>query len=114
MTTTHKYLGETTVDVSTHPEYSKYTNADWALLFIQMYGGIDGGHHKAWVLDQVARCLKNTQIEVVEAKWDNGQSEYRFSTGEASKEYKSWVESMLGEKDSEGNYEYGYNDGIAP
>ena len=53
-----KYLGETVVDVNTHPEYSKYTNVDWAMLFIEKYGGIDGDHHKAWVLDQATRCLK--------------------------------------------------------
>lgn len=114
MTKKHTYLGETPVDISTHPEYSKYTNVDWAMLFIQMYGGIDGGHHKSWVLDQTVRCLKNTPVKVVEAKWDDGQSEYRFSTGEPSEEYKSWVESMLGEKDADGNYEYDYDNGIAP
>jgi hypothetical protein len=109
-----KYLGKTPVDVITHPEYSKYTNADWALYFIQMYGGIDGNYHKAWVLDQVARCLKNTPVEVFEAKWDDGQSEYRISTGNPSEEYKKWVESMLGEKNELGEYEYDYDEGIAP
>lgn len=28
-----------------------------ALEVIEQYGGIDGGHHKQWVLDQVARAL---------------------------------------------------------
>jgi hypothetical protein len=109
-----KYLGKTPVDVITHPEYSKYTNADWALYFIQMYGGIDGDYHKDWVLDQVARCLKNTPVEVFEAKWDDGQSEYRISTGNPSEEYKKWVESMLGKKNELGEYEYDYDEGIAP
>lgn len=28
-----------------------------ALEFIERYGGIDGDHHKTWVIDQVARSL---------------------------------------------------------
>ena len=64
----HKYLGEFPVDVATHPEYSKYTQADWAMLFIGKYGKIDGGHHKTWVLDQVARILKGTPAVVVQAR----------------------------------------------
>lgn len=28
-----------------------------ALDIIGRYGGIDGSHHKAWVIDQVVRCL---------------------------------------------------------
>mgnify|MGYP006269383671 CR=1 FL=1 len=109
-----KYLGETLVDVNKHPEFSKYTNTDWAMYFIQMYGGIDGGHHKTWVLDQAARCLKNTPVVVKEAKWDNGEREYRISTGVPSKEYKDWAQSMLGKKDEFGQYEYDYDEGIAP
>ena len=109
-----KYLGETVVDVNTHPEYSKYTNVDWAMLFIEKYGGIDGDHHKAWVLDQATRCLKNTPVEVFLAKWDDGETEDRFSTGKPSKEYKKWVKLMRGKKDKFGRYEYNYDEGIAP
>ena len=54
----NKYLGEFPVDVSKHPEYSKWTPADWAMVFIEKYSGIDGDHHKTWVFDQVARILK--------------------------------------------------------
>lgn len=28
-----------------------------AMEVIERYGGIDGAHHKAWVIDQVARAL---------------------------------------------------------
>jgi hypothetical protein len=111
---TPKYLGETPVNVKTHPEYSKYTNVDWAMLYIERFSGIDGNQHQRWVLDQVARCLKNTPVKVVEAKWDNGHSEYRYSTGKPSKEYKAWVKTMLGEKDEDGNYEYDYDEGTPP
>jgi len=45
------FLGETPIDVSTHPQLSKYTSSDWAMLFISKYGQIDGKDHKTWVLD---------------------------------------------------------------
>jgi hypothetical protein len=28
-----------------------------ALIIIERFGGIDGAHHKAWVIDQVVRAL---------------------------------------------------------
>lgn len=34
-----------------------------ALEVISRYGGIDGGHHKQWVLDQAARALTGDQYE---------------------------------------------------
>ena len=46
------YLGETPIDIS-DTAYSEYTPKDWALFYIKKYGGIDGAHHKDWVLDQV-------------------------------------------------------------
>jgi hypothetical protein len=110
------YLGETEVDVSTHPVYSKYTQSDWAMVFIEMYGQIDGDHHKTWVLDQVARILKGTPVTVTTAKWDNGQSEDRFVVGEPTEQYNNWAHDMLGEKidDEDFEYEYSYDCGTAP
>ena len=105
------YLGDFRVDVSKHPVYSKYTPADWAMVFVEKYGGIDGDHHKTWVLDQVARCLKGTAIIVVQARWSTGQTEDRIRTSNAtSKEYKAWVKSMT----SGVNVGYEYDTGIAP
>jgi len=34
-----------------------------ALDLILEYGGIDGGHHKQWVLDQVVRTLTGSEKE---------------------------------------------------
>lgn len=48
------YLGETTVDIATTP-FAAYTATEWAMYFVECHGQIDGGHHKSWVLDQVAR-----------------------------------------------------------
>lgn len=107
----NKYLGEFPVDVSTHPNYSKYTQADWAMVFIELYGSIDGGHHKQWVLDQVTRILKCTHVEVVQARWENHDPEYRFTVADPpSEEYKKWVESMT----SGVNEGCDYDTGIAP
>lgn len=107
------YLGETPVDVTQHPKYSKYTPTDWAMLFISRYGQIEGDHHRAWVLDQVSQILKGTQVQVSLASWDNGESEYRYELGEPSQAYKDWVEAML-ERDEHGEPQYDYDPGIAP
>jgi hypothetical protein len=37
------------------------TPVEQALEIINRYGGIDGGHHKQWVLDQVVRVLTENQ-----------------------------------------------------
>jgi hypothetical protein len=58
-----------------------------ALDVIQLYGGIDGGHHKQWVIDQVARRL----------------------LGDA---YSQWVVSMKDGEDGPNTYEW--DEGIAP
>ena len=109
------YLGETPVDVSTHPDYSTYTATDWAMLYVSKYGQIDGEHHKTWVLDQVARILRGTPVIVVTAQWDNGDSEDRFSLGEPSAEYLEWRKEKQGEYIEEAAcYEYRYDEGIAP
>lgn len=105
-----KYLGEAPVDVATHPEFKSLTPADWATLFITKFGGIDGAHHKDWVLDQVARILNGTPVAVTQAKWDDGQCEYRFVTGKPGKAYLEWRESL---KDAETGEDY-YDEGIAP
>lgn len=108
------YLGETIVDTKKHPKFKIYTPKDWAMKFIELYGSIDGEHHKTWVLDQVSRILKGTKVIVKEAAWENGHKEYRFSLGKPSKKYLKWVEEMKGEVDENGDYEYSYDEGIAP
>lgn len=109
------YLGETPVTDLTGTPFEGYTHVEWALEYIGRYGGIDGDHHKTWVLDQAARILHGTPVHVVLAKWANGTTEYRFNTGEPTKEYREWVESLRGEYDEENEeYEYGYDEGIPP
>jgi hypothetical protein len=65
-----KHIGSKIVDINNTP-FKHYTEKDWALYYIQMYGQIDGGHHKQWVIDQVARILNGTPVTVEVSEWDN-------------------------------------------
>lgn len=107
------YIGSVEVKQADTLEFAEYTEKDWAMYFIECYGQIDGDHHKAWVLDQVARILQGTPITIMKACWDSGYFEYRVYTGNASDEYYKWAKSMLGEE-HDGEYEYDYDEGIAP
>ena len=107
------YLGTVVVDVADTP-YANYDKNDWALEYVEMYGQIDGDHHKTWVLDQVARILNGTPVIVSQASWDNGQTEYRIDLADPSPEYLAWVEKMLGDEDEDGEREYEYSTGCAP
>lgn len=105
------FLGEEPVDLSTS-EYASYTPSDWALYWIGRYGQIDGSHHKARVLDTVARLLNGVPVTLTLARWDTGQSELRVHVGEPNEAYLEWVRDQLGEYDEEsGEYEYDYDDG---
>lgn len=101
------YLGEFDTELN-----KELTREEWALYFIGSYGQIDGGHHKTWVLDQVARILRGTPIIRKEARWLNGHVEGRFNLGEPSQEYLDWVVEMCDGED--GPETYGYDEGIAP
>ena len=108
------YLGEKSVKIEKTP-FAKFTKEDWALYFIEHYGQFDGGHHKQWTMDQVVRVLKGTPVKIKLAKWDNGEEEYRVTLADKpSKAYIAWVDEMRGETDSNGDREYGYDEGIAP
>jgi len=37
------------------------------------FGGIDGGHHKQWLLDSIVRELAGDSYEQWVAKWNNGE-----------------------------------------
>jgi hypothetical protein len=58
-----------------------------ALEIIERYGGIDGEHHKMWVIDQIARAL----------------------LGDA---YPQWVVDMKAGEDGPNTYDW--DEGIAP
>lgn len=105
------YLGEAVLDIY-KTKYTMYTPQDWAMLWIERYSGIDGSHHKDWLIDQIARILKGTKVVISIAKWANGKEEYRFTLDNATSEYHKWVEEMRDGED--GKNTYSYDVGIAP
>jgi hypothetical protein len=56
---------------------------DDALEIVGYYGGIDGGHHKQWVLDQVVRRLSQDYDEWVREQRDgeDGPETYDWDEG---------------------------------
>lgn len=108
------YLGEEPVNIKQDEKFKNFTKSDWAMLYIESYGHIDGSHHKMWLLDQVSQILKGTEVELSIARWSDGKSEYRFNTSKnKSKEYLDWRKYMLGEL-VDGEYQYDYDEGSAP
>lgn len=82
-----------------------------ALDFIMRYGGIDGDHHKTWVIDQVVRALHNVPVTVTRRSWSDGsfRDDVEQSTNEA---YENWVKSYNDGEDGPDTYEWDV--GIAP
>lgn len=106
----NKYLGEQTVtDPKILEEFNDPIKA--ALRLIERYGGIDGDHHKAWVLDQVARALHGAPVDVKIAVWTDSRPEIRTNVGSCIS-YLDWVLEMKNGK--EGPDTYDYDEGIAP
>ena len=57
---------------------------DAALDIARKYGGIDGDHHKAWVIDRMVRALTGTNYDtfVADAKaGEDGPETYEWDTG---------------------------------
>lgn len=55
-----------------------------ALTIAKRYGGVDGDHHKAWVIDQMARCLTGSAYPrfIAEARaGDDGAQTFAWSEG---------------------------------
>ncbi len=90
-----EYLGEFPIEFI-EPKH------DLAMRFVSNYGYIDGAHHKQWVIDQVARVLLGTEVIFTEAKWSDGSSELRFSTGDPSLEYLNWLDGDLDDDEAVG------------
>ena len=78
-----------------------------AIEYAVRYGGIDGGHHKAWVIDQMVRAL--TGCPMVEYKKDGELIAY--VQGE-SDEYEELVREACDGED--GPDTYSWDPGIAP
>jgi len=107
------YQGEKEIDITTHPDYKDMTTIDWVMYFIERYSGIDGSHHKDWILDQVARISKGTPVIVRHASWSGRDKiDVRIETGEPSQAYLDWKWGMKAGEDGADTYDY--DEGIAP
>jgi hypothetical protein len=66
-------------------DYSKpIERIDAALLIAIQYGGIDGAHHKDWVIDQIVRALAADEYDqiIAEARdGEDGPETYDWETG---------------------------------
>lgn len=108
------YLGTKQINWREVKEFSHFTPKDWSLYFIERYGMIDGAHHKQWLLDQVVKILTGCEIQLGEASWEGGETEYRFSIVGETDEYKAWVDSWL-EYDEDGELMYSeWDNGVTP
>ena len=75
------------------------------------YGGIDGDHHKAWVIDQMVRALTECpEIEVT--KLDCNGLPYTFKAQGESDEYQKLVRDACAGDEGPNTYEW--STGIAP
>lgn len=105
------YLGDTKINWKEHPEFKDMTQQDWALRIAYHYAQTDGSHHKAWVIDQMVRILNGAEIKVVQAEWDDGYTEIRWTVG-TSDEYQKWVKKYEMEDGDPNAYEW--DTGISP
>jgi len=84
---------------------------DKALGFAVRYGGIDGDHHKAWVIDQMVRALTGCPEVSKNAVGAHGQP----YTYEAQGESQEYINLVAGAKDGEdGSETYSWEEGVAP
>ena len=82
-----------------------------ALKVVTQYGGTDGDHHKAWVIDQMVRALTGCPM-VEKSKIDVGGFAYTYLTRGESEEYVGFVKGYCEGEDGPETYEW--NTGIAP
>ena len=54
-------------------EERKHTQVDAAIAMAVRYGGIDGAHHKTWVIDQMVRLLAGSRYDQVVADACSGE-----------------------------------------
>lgn len=71
------------------------------------YGGIDGGHHKMWVIDRMIRILTDCPSETT--VFERG---HKFVDYGESEEYKRLVRESCGGEDGPNTYEW--DTGCAP
>lgn len=82
-----------------------------ALAIAVQFGGVDGDHHKAWVIDQMVRALTGCPLVTITAVDCRGNP-YTFESMSDSKEYFDLIRDAKDGND--GPDSYGWNVGVAP
>ena len=88
------YLGEALIKTGDSP-FRHYQATDWIRYWVTRYGGIDGAHHKQWLIDQCLRISMGTPVKVYQAKWQNGFTEWRVRLRDPSYDYLKWIENCI-------------------
>lgn len=84
---------------------------DKAISYAVRYGGIDGDHHKAWVIDQMVRALTGCP-EVQDSAIGSDGERYTYQRQGESDEYKALVAKACAGED--GPETYDWDEGIPP
>jgi len=96
---------------ATLPAQTEQQRIDKALALAVAYGGIDGDHHKAWVIDQMVRALTGCPV-VQNEHTDSAGRPYAYLGQGESPAYTALVaEACAGE---DGPHTYSWEKGIAP
>lgn len=93
-------------------EFKGFTKEDWVMHWIYWFSSISGDHHKNWLIDQIVRILKDTEVVCNVYSFSDGTKENIVSLGEPTKNYHEWVKEMKFGEDGPGTYDY--DAGIAP
>jgi len=102
-----EYIGTFSVDQATHPDFKDKTAVDWAVEFA--VDGIlnDSTRVKHQKLDDIARVLKGTPVDVVEKRWDDGTIEHVPTLGAPSEDYISLRQELANQ-----GYSFQLDDGL--
>lgn len=87
------------------------TPIEHAISLAVRYGGIDGDHHKAWVIDQMVRALTGCPTVSRRAIDFLGKA-YEYQALGESEAYENLVREACAGEDGPNTYEW--NMGIAP
>lgn len=99
-------------DATTLPAGKKSERIEKALSIAVAYGGIDGAHHKDWVIDQMVRALTGCPVDTFTQPPRGGSEPYTYEAQGESEDYKALVAEACNGED--GPQTYNWETGIAP
>lgn len=99
-------------DALTLAASTKSERIEKALSIAVAYGGIDGAHHKDWVIDQMVRALTGCEMETLTKTSCGGNEPYTYTVQSESEDYIALVKEACNGED--GPQTYHWETGIAP